>query len=439
MKIAIIGGGISGLTCAWQLHAAHEVTVFEAGEQPGGHSNTVEFEREGRVFQIDTGFIVYNDRTYPNFMKLLSHLGVEGVATAMSFAVRCDRTGIEYCGSGLNGVFAQRRNLFRLSFLQMVADILKFNREGTRDADTVDHDETVQHYLIRGGYSQAFADHYLLPMGAAIWSCPRGTFGEFPIRFILEFYRNHGLLALRNRPQWYTIPGGSRRYVNQLVRPFRDRLRLKTPVRSVRRSADCVTVMTDRGEEHFDEVIFACHSDQALRILDAPSALESSVLRGFPYELNEAVLHTDTSILPATRRAWSAWNYRIGVEPESRATITYNMNILQHIQSNETFCVTLNDTKGIDSSKVISRHRYAHPIFTTDRMELQKKHPQLIRENRTSFCGAYWGNGFHEDGVNSALAVSGAFGIHGVQPGTTSARTSVPTSETHTAMVTGAA
>lgn len=415
MKIAIIGGGISGLTCAWQLNRSHEITVFESGEQPGGHSNTVEFDHGGQRFQIDTGFIVYNDRTYPNFMALLSHLGVEGVATEMSFAVRCDRTGVEYSGSGLKGVFAQRRNLFRLSFLQMVADILRFNREGTRDADIVDSTETVQHYLIRGGYSQAFADHYLLPMGAAIWSCPRGTFGEFPIRFILEFYRNHGLLALRNRPQWYTIPGGSRRYVNQLVRPFRDRIRLKSPVQSVRRLEERVVVLTDHGEEHFDEVIFACHSDQALRILDGPTGLESDILSGFPYELNDAVLHTDTSILPKTRSAWSAWNYRIGTDPESRATITYNMNILQHIQSKETFCVTLNDTSGIDPSKVISRHRYAHPIFTTQRAELQKQHSRLIRQNRTSFCGAYWGNGFHEDGVNSALAVCEAYGISGVQ------------------------
>jgi len=439
MKIAIIGGGISGLTCAWQLHSSHELTVFEAGDQPGGHSNTVEFDRNGRRFQVDTGFIVYNDRTYPNFMKLLNHLGVEGIATEMSFAVRCDRTGIEYCGSGLNGVFAQRRNLFRLSFLQMVADILRFNREGTRDAEVVDHSETVRHYLIRGGYSQAFADHYLLPMGAAIWSCPRGTFGEFPIRFILEFYRNHGLLALRNRPQWYTIPGGSRRYVNQLVRPYRDRIRLRTPVRSVRRSADGVFVITDQGEQRFDEVVFACHSDQALRMLDAPTQLEASVLAGFPYEMNEAVLHTDTSILPKAQRAWSAWNYRIGVEPESRATITYNMNILQHIQSNETFCVTLNDTQGIDPEKVISRHRYAHPIFSTQRAELQKKHPQLIRQNRTSFCGAYWGNGFHEDGVNSALAVSEAFGISGVQAAPSPSRISSVASEDRSAMVTGAA
>lgn len=416
MKIAIIGGGISGLTCAWQLNRSHEITVFESGAQPGGHSNTVEFEYGGRRFQVDTGFIVYNDRTYPNFMKLLKYLGVEGVATEMSFAVRCDRTGIEYSGSGLKGVFAQRRNLFRLSFLRMVSDILRFNREGTRDAGSVDNTETVQEYLTRGGYSQAFADHYLLPMGAAIWSCPRGTFGEFPIRFILEFYRNHGLLALRNRPQWYTIPGGSRRYVNQLVHPFQDRIRLRTPVSSVRRLADSVAVVTDHGEEHFDEVIFACHSDQALKMLDDPTETERRILSGFPYELNDAVLHTDTSILPRTRTAWSAWNYRIGTDQESRATITYNMNILQHISSSDTFCVTLNDTSGIDPEKIISRHRYAHPVFTTQRAELQKQHSRLIRRNRTSFCGAYWGNGFHEDGVNSALSVCGAYGIAGVQP-----------------------
>lgn len=417
MRIAIIGAGISGLTCGWLLHRHHDITVFESGRRPGGHSNTEEFQLDGRPYRIDTGFIVYNDRTYPHFMALLSELGVEGIPTEMSFAVRCDRTGVEYSGSGLSGVFAQKRNLFKPSFLKMVADILRFNRQGTDDADRVSASMTVGEYLQKNGYGRGFADHYLLPMGAAIWSCPTGTFSDFPVQFILQFYRNHGLLSLTNRPQWYTIPGGSRRYVERLTAPFVERIISETPVRKVVRGAGGVVVRTDREEFEFDEVIFACHSDQALAMLQDADSLESTVLSAFPYESNEAVLHTDTSILPRCRKAWSAWNYRIGTEKESRATISYNMNILQHIQSEHVFTVTLNDTARIDPSRIIARHQYSHPLFTVERASMQAQHSRLIRSKRTSFCGAYWGNGFHEDGVNSALAVCRAYGIEGIRSG----------------------
>lgn len=414
MKIAIVGGGISGLTCAWLLHRHHDISVFESAPKPGGHSNTVEFELEGRDYRVDTGFIVYNDRTYPNFMALLSQLGVAGTPTSMSFAVRCDRTGVEYSGTGLSGVFAQKRNLIRPSFLRMVADILRFNRQGTSEAETVSSEMTVGEFLRKNHYGRSFAEHYLLPMGAAIWSCPTGTFADFPIQFILQFYRNHGLLSLTNRPQWYTIPGGSRQYVKRLTAPFSDRIRSGSPVRRVVRSENGVTVSTDQGSEDFDEVIFACHSDQALALLDRSNNVERTVLSAFPYEMNEAVLHTDESILPRCKKAWSAWNYRIGVAQETRATITYNMNILQHIQSPHTFLVTLNDTETIDPARVISRHQYSHPLFTIERSSMQALHGRLIRSQRTSFCGAYWGNGFHEDGVNSALAVCRKFGITGI-------------------------
>ncbi len=413
MKIAIIGAGISGLTSAWLLHPHHEITVFEGERRAGGHSNTLEFSLVGREYRIDTGFIVFNDRTYPNFMTLLEKLGVNGVPTQMSFAVRCDRTGIEYSGSGLGGVFAQKQNLFKLSFLKMVADILKFNRQGTNDAGRVNATMTVGEYLRRNGYGRRFAEHYLLPMGAAIWSCPTGAFADFPIHFILEFYRNHGLLSLKNRPQWYTIPGGSRCYVDRLTAPFAKRIVSGFPVRSVIRHEKGVSVSTDSETAEFDEVIFACHSDQALELLRDATSLESTVLSAFPYEQNEAVLHTDETILPRCRKAWSAWNYRIGTDQRTRATITYNMNILQHIQSEHTFCVTLNDSENIDPKKVISRHQYSHPLFTVERASMQAQHHRLIRGNRTSFCGAYWGNGFHEDGVNSALAVCCRFGVPG--------------------------
>ena len=413
MKVAIVGAGISGLTCAWLLHPHHEITVYESEPVVGGHSNTVEFDCEGKTYRIDTGFIVYNDRNYPNFMKLMARLAIRGVPTAMSFAVRCDRTGIEYSGSGLAGVFAQKRNLLRPSFLRMVADILRFNRAGAEDAERDLGTITVGEYLSRNGYGSAFSEHYLLPMGAAIWSCPTGTFADFPIQFILEFYRNHGLLSLTNRPQLYTIPGCSRRYVERLSAPFAQNIRTSSPVQRVERDADGVKISSAGDVSRFDEVIFACHSDQALRMLGQPSGLEEKVLSGFPYEINEAVLHTDSSVLPRCRKAWSAWNYRIG-ESDSNvaaATVTYNMNILQHIQSDRTFCVTLNDTQQISDTSVISRHKYAHPVFTTQRAILQSTHDQLIRRNRTCFCGAYWGNGFHEDAVNSALAVCRRFGV----------------------------
>ena len=416
MRIAVIGGGISGLSAAWMLSQQHEVTVFEAERRPGGHSHTVEFNLAGQNYAIDVGFIVYNDRTYPLFMELLRLLQVPGVATEMSFAVRCDRTGMEYSGTSLNGLFAQRSNLLSPSFLRMVLDILRFNSLGTADADVVGSTETVGQYLQRRGFGRGFRDHYLLPMGAAIWSCPMGTFADFPIQFILEFYRNHGLLSLTNRPQWYTIPGGSRSYVNRLIEPFADRIVSGTAVRRIRRSETGVTVMTDTGEAVFDEVVLACHSDQALALLEQPTASETRILSGFPYSMNDVVLHTDESILPRSRRAWSAWNYRVGQGPDAHATVTYNMNILQHIRSPHTFCVTLNDTDSIRPDRILSRHRFSHPIFTTQRAALQQEHRSLIRTQRTSFCGAWWGNGFHEDGVRSALAVCREFGIAGLTP-----------------------
>ncbi|MFM7865316.1 MAG: NAD(P)/FAD-dependent oxidoreductase, partial [Planctomycetaceae bacterium] len=258
MRIAVIGGGISGLSAAWMLSQQHSVTVFESEPRPGGHSRTIQFSLDCQNYSIDVGFIVYNDRTYPLFMELLQLLGVPGVPTEMSFAVRCDRTGVEYSGTSLNGLFAQRSRLLSPSFIRMVLDILRFNSLGTTDADCVGSTETVGQYLRRRGFGKSFKDHYLLPMGAAIWSCPMGTFADFPIQFILEFYRNHGLLSLTRRPQWYTIPGGSRNYVSRLIQPFADRIVTDSPVRRIRRTADAVTVITDTSEHAFDEVVIAC-------------------------------------------------------------------------------------------------------------------------------------------------------------------------------------
>jgi len=411
VRIAVVGSGISGLICARLLAREHHITIFEADSRVGGHTNTVSVTLGDENHEIDTGFIVYNERTYPNFTRILRDLNVPTSATAMSFSVRCDRSNLEYNGTSLNGVFAQRTNLLRPGFLRMLRDILKFNQEGPIDLHRVPRDQTVGDYLRENKYSPQFSEQYLLPMGAAIWSCPCEEFARFPIHFILEFYANHGLLSLRDRPVWRVINGGSRQYIRRLIAPFADRIRLETPVTSVRRTDDEVIVTHAEGEQSFDEVVLACHSDQALRMLQDADSVETDVLSAFPYSDNSAVLHTDTSVLPKRRRAWAAWNYRIATNESSRPTVTYNMNLLQHIESAHTFCVTLNNDDGIDPQSVVRRFRYSHPLFSVDRSRMQARHDELIRHRRTSYCGAYWRNGFHEDGVVSALAVCRRFGI----------------------------
>ena len=412
MRIAVTGSGISGLTCARLLAPQHDVTVFEADSRIGGHANTVSVSIPGGEYDIDTGFIVYNERTYPNFTRLLAGLNVETTPTSMSFSVRSDRDGLEYNGTSPNGVFAQRRNLLRPKFYRLLYDIMRFNRVGSNDLQHVSHTQTVGDYVTERGFSQQFSEQYLFPMGAAIWSCPFDDFARFPIRFILHFYVNHGLLSLRNRPVWRVIGGGSKSYVDRLIEPFRDKIRLCCPVHSVQRSGEDVTIRHSLGVDRFDEVIFACHSDQALRLLGGEAdGDETEVLSAFPYRSNTAVLHTDDSLLPKRRRAWASWNYHIGNKPSSMPTVTYNVNILQKIQSEQTFCITLNEDDSIDRTKVLAEFEYSHPVFTARREEFQARHQHFIRRNRTSFCGAYWRNGFHEDGVVSALSVCEQFGI----------------------------
>ena len=414
MRIAIVGAGISGLVAAYRLHPRHEITVFEAAAKPGGHTNTVRAEWGGETHAIDTGFIVFNDWTYPHFIQLLNELGVASQPTVMGFSVRDDATGLEYAGQTLNSLFAQRRNLFSPRFLRMLSDILRFNRQALQQVDELPSQMTVAEFLAAGRYSSAFARQHLLPMGAAIWSCPVGTFSQFPIQFIVEFYRNHGLLNVVHRPTWRVISGGSQTYVEALTAPYRDRLRLSSPVVAVKRQADDVEVQV-RGQEpqRFDHVIFACHSDQALRMLGThATSLEREVLGEFPYSRNIAVLHTDASVLPRRRRAWASWNYRLTGDTDAPASVTYNMNILQGLQSQHTFCVTLNDETSIDPARVLGRFEYHHPVFTTERSAAQARHSELLTANRTSFCGAYWRNGFHEDGVVSALRVVDALSLN---------------------------
>ncbi|MEQ9410263.1 MAG: FAD-dependent oxidoreductase [Fuerstiella sp.] len=410
MRIAIIGSGISGLVAAYRLNRDHDVTVYEANGYVGGHTNTVVVNRGGQTHAVDTGFIVFNDRTYPGFCSLLDELQVKSRPTSMSFSVRSDAENLEYSGSGLPGLFAQKRNLLRPGFYRMIRDILRFNREAPQLLQNDDRGRTVADFLTRNKYSAEFARHYLLPMGAAIWSCPTSTFAEFPIHFICEFYHNHGLLSLKDRPTWRVIQGGSWKYVQALTESFRDRIRLSTPVRSIQRREDSVCVNTDEGPQLFDEVVMACHSDQALNILgDHATRSERTVLSAIPYEPNTAVFHTDERVLPRRRSVWSSWNYHLPTNESEHATLTYNMNLLQHIESDETFCVTLNDVSGIAPEKVIAKYRYSHPIFTVARSAAQQRHHELIRSGRVSFCGAYWGNGFHEDGVASASRVVEAF------------------------------
>ena len=411
MKIAIIGSGVSGLICARLLRREHEITVFEANDYVGGHTNTVDVSMGAENHSIDTGFIVFNHRTYPNFTAILDRLKVATKPTTMSFSVKCDRSGLEYNGTNLNGLFAQRGNLFSGEFLRMVRDILRFNRAGTNLRECLAEEMTVAEFVRQFGYSDAFVNRYLLPMGAAIWSCPNGVFAQFPIRFILDFYHNHGLLNIRDRPTWRVVKGGSKRYVEQLIRPFQRHIRTSCAVQSVRRNKDSVRITHAEGEESFDELIFACHSDQALRMLSTATPLEQRVLSAFPYTSSVATLHTDESVLPQSRRAWAAWNYRIRGDLNSRPSVTYNMNLLQGIEANQTFLVSLNQADRIDPNHELATFRYSHPAFTTERTKMQSQHENLIRRHRTSFCGAWWDAGFHEDGVNSALQVCRGFGV----------------------------
>lgn len=413
MKIAIIGSGISGLTAAHNLRRQHDVTLFEANGYLGGHTNTIEFELEDREYAIDTGFIVFNDRTYPNFCRLLDELGVSSKPTSMTFSVSCQQSGLEYRGADLNGLFAQRMNALKPRFLGLLWELLRFNRQAEQLLADAPESMTVGDFFRQHNFGRMFIDKYFLPMASAIWSCPHSAVEGFPIRFVADFYRNHGLLSTRNRPQWRVINGGSQRYVEVLTRPLVDCIRLNAPVASIERSDEGVGILT-RGSsdvERFDHVIFACHSDQALAILgEEATAPEREVLAAFPYEKNLAVLHTDTRLLPRNRRAWACWNYHIPADGDStetatKATVTYNMNLLQGVVSPQTFCVSLNCAGRIDPRRIIRSIVYHHPVFTAERREYQRRHGELIGPNRTSFCGAYWGNGFHEDGVNSALAV----------------------------------
>lgn len=412
MKIAIIGSGIAGLTSAYLLNRNHAITVFEASDWIGGHTHTVDVQVDGQSYAVDTGFIVFNDWTYPNFIRLLSQLGVGFKATEMSFSVSDPISGVEYNGHNLNSLFAQRRNLLSPKFWGMVRDILRFNREALNDLNQqrIASDMTLGDYLKANGYSERFIQHYIVPMGAAIWSMSLNDMLGFPLQFFVRFFKNHGLLSVSDRPQWCVIEGGSSSYVAPLTASFKQHIRLNCAVTRVERDGDGVTVHSAAGSERFDKVVFACHSDQALALLAAPTSTEQAILGALPYADNDVVLHTDTRLLPKRPLAWASWNYRLGGPVDQPAAVTYDMNILQGIQSDTTFCVSLNQTAAIDPSKILARYTYAHPQYSLAGMAAQARWEELLGANHSYFCGAYWANGFHEDGVVSALRVAREFG-----------------------------
>jgi len=412
VKVAIIGSGISGLGCAHRLVAQrHDVFVFEAADRIGGHTATYNVKLGTRRYAIDTGFIVYNDHTYPNFIELLEDLGVATKKTSMGFSVRDDASGLEYAGKNLNTLFAQRRNLLSPRFLNMVREILRFNRESVADLDAgkLDGGETLGSYLKRNRYSETFCRHYLLAMTSAIWSADFADASEFPVEFFIRFFRNHGLLQVKDRPQWRVIEGGSREYLQPLIFGFEDRIYTGRGVKSVERphSGGVNLRFTDGTADHFDQVVIATHSDQALALLSDPSAQETEILGAIPYRDNDVVLHTDDRLLPRNRQTWSSWNYRLR-PGNNRAVVTYNMNILQGIEAPETFCVTLNDTESINPARILGRFNYAHPQFTVAGVQAQSRWGEINGGYCTWFCGAYWHNGFHEDGLTSGLRVADA-------------------------------
>ncbi|MFO0959345.1 MAG: NAD(P)-binding protein [Isosphaeraceae bacterium] len=412
MKIGIIGTGISGNLAARLLSQEHDVEVFESSPNVGGHARTLDVDAFGKSWRVDTGFMVFNDRTYPNFCRLLKLLGVSGDRAEMSLSVTCAGSNLEFQGSSLNGLFAQRRNVIRPKFLGMLADIVRFNRAAKSMLACDLGEKTLGDLVSEHGFRGWFSEKYLLPMTAAIWSCPPDRVWDFPAHFLLSFLQNHGLLQMLDRPRWQTITGSSRKYVDLLVGPIRDRIRTDCPALAVRRFEDHVVVKTRKmPPEVFDCVVLACHSDQALALLHDSDVEEREILQSLPYHSNTATLHTDTSILPRRRRAWASWNYSIPPGEGEPVAVTYDLSRLQKLATPTPLLLTLNAEDRIDPSLVLNRHRFEHPRYTGDSLKAQDRLKRRNGQRRTFYCGAYLGYGFHEDGVKSALDVARHFGL----------------------------
>ena len=412
MKIAIIGSGISGLTASYLLNKKHNITLFEKNDYLGGHTHTHDITIGEKNFSVDSGFIVYNEKTYPNFIKLLDILNVERQKTTMGFSIKSEVKNLEYAGNSIKSVFAQKRNYFRPSFLRMLIDIIRFNKKAKADL-FMSSQVTLGQYLEQNSYSKSFINHYIIPMGAAIWSTTAKLMMDMPALFFIRFFSNHGLLQIKDRPGWWVIKNGSKEYVKKLIETFQERIRIKSEIKTIKRLAGKI-IITHAGsheEETFDAVVIATHSNQALELLADATEKEQTILGAIPYQTNSALLHTDTSILPKRKLAWSSWNYYLDQDEHKPVMLTYNMNILQRLDSDETFCVTLNSNDLIDQNKIIKELNYEHPLFTSESIKAQARKNEISGVNNTYYCGAYWRNGFHEDGVVSALDVCKNFGI----------------------------
>jgi predicted NAD/FAD-binding protein len=403
VRIAIVGSGVSGLVCAHLLAPRHDVVLYEADRRPGGHAHTVDVEGPGGPVAVDTGFIVFNERTYPGFTRLLDRLGVASQPSDMSFGVRSERRDLEYACEDLSTLYAQPRNLLSLRFHRMVIDVLRFYREA-RVLLGAGPEVELQAWLRERGFSEAFVEDHLLPMVGAVWSSTRDGARDFPARFLVRFLENHGLLQLADRPRWRTVTGGSRTYVRAILDGLRGEVRVGCPVRGIRREDRAVVVTPEEGApERFDHAVIACHADQALRLLEDPSPLEREVLGAFPYRANDVTLHDDARAMPRLRKTWSSWNYHLDDEGRGGASVTYWMNRLQRLPPDRQLFVTLNRPDAVDPRRVVRRLAYEHPVFTAPGVGAQARHGELLDHRRTSYCGAYWRNGFHEDGVVSAL------------------------------------
>ena len=412
MEIAIIGSGISGLTASYLLNKKHNITLFEKNDYLGGHTHTHDINIGEKNFSVDSGFIVYNEKTYPNFIKLLDILNVERQKTTMGFSIKSEVKNLEYAGNSIKSVFAQKRNYFRPSFLRMLIDIIRFNKKAKADL-FMSSQVTLGQYLEQNSYSKSFINHYIIPMGAAIWSTTAKLMMDMPALFFIRFFSNHGLLQIKDRPGWWVIKNGSKEYVKKLIETFQEHIRMKSEIKTIKRLAGKI-IITHAGtheEETFDAVVIATHSNQALKLLADATEKEQTILGAIPYQTNSALLHTDTSILPKRKLAWSSWNYYLDQDEHKPVMLTYNMNILQRLDSDETFCVTLNSNDLIDQNKIIKELNYEHPLFTSESIKAQARKNEISGVNNTYYCGAYWRNGFHEDGVVSALDVCKNFGI----------------------------
>lgn len=412
MKIAIIGSGISGLTAAYLLNRKHDVTIFEANDYIGGHTHTHKVNIDGKKYSVDTGFIVYNERTYPNFIKLLDLLNVERQLSTMGFSVKSISKDYEYAGESLNSLFAKRSNIFRFGFLRMLYEMYHFGKKADSSGIGLDASVTLGDYLKKEKYSGEFINYFIIPMGAAIWSTPANKVLNMPAYFFIKFFYNHGMLETINRPNWWVIKNGSSEYIKKIIRGFENKINLSTPVKTVARKNEGIEIQLAKKEEtlKFDSVIFATHSDQALEMLENPTDTEKDILSSIPYQKNEVLLHTDSSVLPMRKLSWASWNYQLDSDPALPVVLTYNMNILQSINCKETLCVTLNDHNSVDETKILKKITYHHPLFNGKSIEAQKRKSEISGVNNTHYCGAYWRNGFHEDGVVSALDVCKDFG-----------------------------